>query len=693
MVESNDRFGQGGAVTRGISRFGIAAVVLLAACGEPAVPPELPALEPRPVEHPVAAAAGYGRVPRLDFNRLAAELALPLFWAADEDRDATLDPAELAVTWGLGDTPRSHWVTATGFSAAFDSAYRSLVERHQRGPSFAGLDARETARRKLVLRELSQGFPTLLRTSFAKASEEDRAIASNIVAAAVIIERLHARQTGALTLQDQLLSDDPASRMLFHRNQGPWCEAPETKNEATCNALPSLPKRISGLYPPALQEQKDFCDALKQKPDAEKLRHQFHVVEGGADRLEAVPYHRAYAEDMRAVSAKLRAAAEAVVSPDEAPFKKYLLDAAQAFLDDSWFNADRSWAAMNVKNSKWYLRIGPDEVYFEPCNLKAGFHVSFARINQDSLSLQEKLDPVKREMEQTLAKLAGKPYRARKVEFRLPDFIDIVLNAGDSRSAHGATIGQSLPNWGPVAEKGGRTVAMTNLYTDPDSVSMRRSQAASLLCSDAVKSFSAEPGSMTLSTVLHEAAHNLGPAHEYKVRGKKDDDIFGGPLASTLEELKAQTAALFFTSWLVERKLIDRTAADRSHTGDIVWSFGHISRGMYNASGNPEPYSQLAAIQVGYLRQAGALEWRPNEKAANGKDTGCVSLKLDKFPSAVEGLMKEVASIKASGDKERAVKLVKDFVDVSDDKKRLLDTIRTRWLRAPKASFVYAIEM
>ncbi len=38
------------------------------------------------------------------------------------------------------------------------------------------------------------------------------------------------------------------------------------------------------------------------------------------------------------------------------------------------------------------------------------------------------------------------------------------------------------------------------------------------------------------------------------MKGKIDDEIFGGPLASMLEELKAQTAALFFTEWLVERE-------------------------------------------------------------------------------------------------------------------------------------------
>ena len=77
--------------------------------------------------------------------------------------------------------------------------------------------------------------------------------------------------------------------------------------------------------------------------------------------------------------------------------------------------------------------------------------MTFARINPDSLRWQEKLTPVQQEMEDSLAALIGEPYKARKVKFHLPDFIDITTNSGDDRSAVGATIGQSLPNWGPVA--------------------------------------------------------------------------------------------------------------------------------------------------------------------------------------------------------------------------------------------------
>jgi hypothetical protein len=234
---------------------------------------------------------------------------------------------------------------------------------------------------------------------------------------------------------------------------------------------------------------------------------------------------------------------------------------------------------------------------------------------------------------------------------------------------------------------------MTNLYTDPDSLASRTDQAKALLCPESMELFSAAPEAVIMGTVFHEAAHNLGPAHEYKVKGKKATQIFGGPLASTLEELKAQTAALFFTDWLHERKLLTAEQVQHAHLADIVWTFGHISRGMYTPEGKPKPYSQLAAIQLGHLVASGALVWRADSQAANRSDQGCFHFALDEFPKAVKELMAKVAHIKGSGDLAAAEALKKQFVDVDGDAKKLLDTITERWLRAPKGTFVYAIDM
>lgn len=348
---------------------------------------------------------------------------------------------------------------------------------------------------------------------------------------------------------------------------------------------------------------------------------------------------------------------------------------------------------MGVNNSKWYVRVAPDETYADPCSRKAGFQVSFARINQDSIAWQQKLDPHKNEMEAALAALAGPPYAARSVTFHLPDFINVVLNAGDARAALGATVGESLPNWGPVANEGrGRTVAMTNFYTDADSRAALAEKAASVLCKSTLDPAGLDPALGIMGTVLHEAAHNLGPASEYKVDGKTGVEIFGGPLAATFEELKAQTSSFYLADWLAEKGVIEKKTAALGHLSEIIWAFGHISEGMYGGDGAAKPYSHLAAIQVGWLLDAGAMAYQPDELAANGHDKGCFAIHANKVPAAMASLEKAVLSAMARGDKPAAVALREKHVDAEGEYKRLRGVITDRWLRLPRASFVYSIE-
>ena len=668
------------------------ATAAITGCTEPPVGPPQPLPPPIPIGTTTAApVVKLDSIPRLQLNRLAAELDLPLFWIADTNGNNTIDPDEIATLWGIaGVTPQ--WVDKGKLTPAFTTAYAAMLERMKSGGKTAGLPEAEQKRRDTVVAELAQGRPSLVHSDFRTAPAEDKAIVDHIARAAVIIEQIFAKQKGTTGLAAQIPEGDTAGRMMFYRNQGPWCEAPLTDKNPACSALAPAAPRISGLYPASIQKDPKFCEALQARKDQKTLLDTFSIVTGEGADLNAVPYNIVYKSEMEAVSRELRAAAEAVQSPGEAPFKAYLTAAAQSFLDNNWLPADEAWAKMNVANSKWYLRIGPDEVYFEPCSLHAGFHVSFARINQDSIEWQKKLEPVKTEMEDALARLAGAPYKARKVSFHLPDFIDIILNAGDSRNALGATIGQSLPNVGPVANEGrGRTVAMTNLYTDKDSEAAFFEQSKSGFCKASMGLIAFDPKVATMSTVLHEAAHNLGPAHEYKVKGKPDREVFGGPLSSTLEELKAQTSALYFADWLAEKGIVDRKTAELAHARDMVWAFGHISQGMY-AGDKPKPYSQLAAIQVGSMIKAGAMTWNAEEIAANGKDKGCFDFHMEKFPAAVLDLEKKVLAIKGKGDKAAALALTKEMVDDENEWKRLRGVITERWLRQPKASFVYAVD-
>src|SRR5206468_676541 len=121
----------------------------------------------------------------------------------------------------------------------------------------------------------------------------------------------------------------------------------------------------------------------------------------------------------------------------------------------------------------------------------------------------------------------------------------------------------------------------------------------------------------------------------------------------------------------------------QTYVGSIVWAFGHISRGMVTSTGERQPYSQLAAIQVGFLMDEGAITFDPNAPAANGSDKGAFTIHLDLVPTAVDKLMKAVGMIKASNDRAGAEALAAKYVDGPTVPQKV---ITERELRLPKAS-------
>lgn len=631
--------------------------------------------------------SAFDRIPRLDFNRLAVAHNLPFFWRTDANSDGTLQPSELVITWSHTAHTRAEFV---GDESRFTPAFNALYEQLLKPDSVSGLSTQELERRAMVRLELTQGRTTLVESDFSKQPQPEKKLVAHLLRVATAIERIYALQKGTAALETKLDVSDPASAALFFRNQGPECAAPKTERDPHCHALPLAVKPAFGLYPAEIQGDPKFCELLAKHKNKTELVDHFAIVVSGdkPGTFKALDYSKAFPNEMAAIASELDAAA-IDLGAEEPALKSYLSAAAQSFRDNDWERANRAWVAMGTDNSKYYLRVGPDEVYYEPCAWKAGFALAFARINPDSVEWRKRLEPIKQDLENDLARLAGKPYQSRSVGFKLPDFIDIVLNAGDNRPPLGATVGQSLPNWGPVAETGGRTVTMTNLYTDDDSQKAMSEQMSSLFCAASMKL--AVPTPSLMGIVLHEAAHNLGPAHDYKVNGKVDTAIFGGPLASTLEELKAQTAALYLPSALVDRHLISQLEADTSHIQEVAWTFGHVAQGMYDAQGKPKNYSHLAAIQLGSLSTTGAVEWRPNELAANGKDTGCYEVHLDKWNASASALAKQVLQIKGRGDKPAAEALKKRWVDDEGAFKEQRTLIADRWLRSPKSSFVYSI--
>ncbi|MFA6030113.1 MAG: hypothetical protein WC969_09685 [Elusimicrobiota bacterium] len=605
---------------------------------------------------------------RSDFNRLAANAGLPLFWTGVTTDTAAVRPGDLApVGSGIG---LERWVAEGRFTPAFQEAYAGLVEAR---------------RREAVRAELAQGRPVLLSSDFRDASREDRALVERMAAAARLVDELYERQKGSHALRASLPTD-PESRALFERAHGPWCEAPETEHDPFCSALPGFPPHRSDAYPSDLSEGPALCTELRARPDAKVLLDPFKVVRRKDGKLVSLPLTAAYGPTMRALAAELRAAAR-TQGRGEAALSAYLLAAARGFEADDWAGADEAWSRMDGRNSRWYLRVAPDETEFEACQEKAGFHLSFARIDASSLSWRERLLPLRQELEDALAKLVGPPYKARKAGFALPEFIEVVLNAGDSRTALGAILGQSLPNWGTVASEGRRrTVVMTNIGTDADSRRIRREKGAELVDEATLAILSDDREPELLDTILHEASHNLGPDSNARIDGKTPAEVFGGELEAVLEELKAETAALWYADFLRARGLIDERRLREIYTEELLWAFGHVQEGMFTPTGSAKPYAQLAAIQIGSFQEAGALVWSPG---ADGVSR--FRIVYEKMPAAVETLLAKVGRLKAAGNAAEARDLVGRFVTGPDAAKVRMREVRERLARFPKASYLYSV--
>jgi hypothetical protein len=661
--------------------------LLSAACASdpgvpPAPPPPPPVVPEPPAPAPTVTAAPHPKLSRADFNRYAVRLNLPVFWLSDPDGDGVPDRPEVKTLlfYPTSDTVDVDAAIAT--ILAFDPAAAD--------PRAASASPDELHRRALVADDLDQGAPSVIYTDLTGSSPTDKALVRHMLAAAKALDDLYATVRGARALASRVPADDLASQSLFRRDWGPACAGAKTGKDAACTAIPGGATATYDSYPAAIQSDKDFCAGLQKRPDAKALLgDHFAVVRDKDGKLVSVPYTQAYAEPMRAIAAELRAAADEETEPGEAALKAYLTAAAQAFATDEWGPADEAWSRMNAQNSRWYARVAPDEVLADPCNAKAQFHLNLARIDQGSVRWQSKLTPLEQDMERALAALVGRPYVGRKVTFHLPDFIQVVVNAGDDRQPVGAVAGESLPNWGKVESEGrGRTVAMTNIGTDPDGRAVSRKRVESLFDGPSAAAWTDadEPG--LIGTILHEATHNLGPTYTYTYRGKKGDAAFGGALAAMLEELKAETGAMYYLDWLGKKGVMPPELARQAYAAWLAWCLRHIANGVH-AAGDDRAYSQLAAIQVGFLLDEGALAFDPAAPAANGADKGAFAIHFDKLAPAFEKLMKVVAGIKATNDRPGAEALVAKYVDGPVVPQKL---IAERELRFPQTTYVYAVD-
>ncbi len=497
-------------------------------------------------------------------------------------------------------------------------------------------------------------------------SADERVVVANLLQAGQIFQELYEDQNhpDAIWARGRLTAQSDTA-LLYRLYQGPVGTNSSNQRVPFMLVRPELPGR--NVYPLDLRageldaylgshpdERADLLDVrtVVRRATAENVRADLATLAaqpglrllhpGLVERLEslaatpargafyAVPYAVAYSGRLLRIHALLKESAEAVQDEDR-DLAAYLRVRADDMLTSNYEAGDAAWVSGQFVNLN--AQIGSYETYDDALyGVKAFYSLSLlARDRARSDQLAAALTDIQ-EIEN------GLPYdRAKSVRSQIPVGVyNVIADFGQSRGTNTATI---LPNDPDHARKYGRTILLRyNIMTAPELFEGARSRYCAAVAQPHCAELSME-GNFE-RTLWHEIGHYLGVDRTND--GRTLDDALG-PVANLYEEMKADLVSLF--------------AAERLHrqghyTDAELRAFyaGGILRVLQ--AGQPrrdQPYQTMQLMQWNWYLERGLLTL----------ENGRLRIHYDRYPAAVESLLREVLQVQSAGDLARA----EDFVD------------------------------
>ena len=360
---------------------------------------------------------------------------------------------------------------------------------------------------------------------------------------------------------------DPAMRAFARIQYGAW-----DRLDSERPFLPGFGERPAGcnFYPQDMtaEEFEALDDTLKNS--------QYSVIRRDAEgRLFVLPYHKAYAKELKKVDELL---AKAIKLADNEGLKKYLEARREAFRTDDYFESDMVW--MDMKDSKLDFVVGPIENYDDGINGLKCSHEAFVLVKDEQWSNDlSKFAALLPEMQRLLP--CDEKYK-QEVPGTDCDInvYDVVYYAGDC-NAGSKTIAINLPNDERVQlAKGSRRLQLKNaMQAKFDNIMVPIAKL--MVCPEQVDSvtFNAFFG----NTCYHEVAHGLGIKNTVTGRGPCRQAL--GAQYSAWEEAKADVCGLFLTEQLIERGEITNTTVAQNYITFIAGLLRSVRFGATEAHG------------------------------------------------------------------------------------------------------------
>ena len=485
--------------------------------------------------------------------------------------------------------------------------------------------------------KLSRYTPVRLTADLSKLTPKERRMLPLLIDAARTMDTIFWRQ--AYPARDSLLGavSDSSLRRLIVINAGPWDRLDGDK-PFVAGVGPRPPG--AEFYPHDMS--KDEFEKAAAGDRGPALRRLYTLVRrDSAGGLATVPYHEAFADQVKLASAKLRTAATEAEDPG---LRRYLELRARALETDDYTASDLAW--LDMKNNGVDVVIGPIETYSDQLFGYKAAAESYVLIKDKEWSAR-------------LARYAGllpalqrglpvdATYKREKpgTDSDLNAY-DAVYYAGEANQG-GKTIAINLPNDEQVQlRKGTRRLQLKNVV---------RAKFDRILSPIADEMIDREQrrnitfDAFFANVMFHEVAHGLGIKRT--IRGNRGVRESLKDQASAIEEGKADILGLYLATRLLQSGDLTGTTIEDHYVTFLASILRSVRFGASDAHGRAN------AAQLSFFTDNGAF--------IRDSSSGKYAVDIPRMRSAVDSLAARLLRFQGDGDYDGAKRFMEQRMKLS----------------------------
>ncbi len=467
------------------------------------------------------------------------------------------------------------------------------------------------------------------------------------VAASRLISDIYLEQASvhSLSLRRELESSTRESDkdlLAYFNTQGcPWDRF--AKDEPFIPWIGAKPK-VGTFYPADITEEEWNAWIHSLTGDEAKAFENWYTVIRRANppqkRLVAVPYSEAYAGSLAKAAGYLLWASAKL---EDGPLKKFLVDRAQAFWTNQYFQSELSWVDTN--GYPFEVTIGPYEVYMDKLfGMKAAFEAFIALPNKEATEALARFSGAVPEVDRILAKQFG--YKPKGAAIPL-EVVDDVFRGGEAQYGY-VFVAYNLPNDRKVHEQKGSKKVFSDTMMRAKFEHIAKPVADGILSSGLAAAL--EYRHRLLFVLGHELAHGLGPTTVKLGDREVTVEVALKDLHSLLEEAKADALGTVLLNHFVTKRLLSSDDLLYCATSQVVSMFLAFRKGY------EEAHAAGALIQYNWLKSREAVSY--------DRKTGKLAILPACVVEAMRDLAYEFMRIQSEGDYAKAKAFVTEWTAI-----------------------------